>query len=199
MIRGRAGRRGSPWAERSGRAAAYRRRWASRFPSFRDSGRGKYRPKSSVDIRPYVGPAGYFVGIDVDQLDHPIGIRAAGGGDQVGDRLAADLHRGGQDIGDEDQRHPGGPEASRWSSTSQSTRSFRCRSPSADWARAERNGLGRIGNVFVEGCVACLRRGEAQFSAGVQIERRRLDVQPLAQPAGQEGRCRQGWCRSRTR
>ena len=27
--------------------------------------------------------------IDVDQLDHPVGVAAAGGGDEVGDRLAA--------------------------------------------------------------------------------------------------------------
>ena len=45
--------------------------------------------------------AGDLVGIDVDQLDHPVGVGAAGGGDQVGDRLSADLHRRGQDVGDE--------------------------------------------------------------------------------------------------
>jgi hypothetical protein len=44
---------------------------------------------------------GYLVGIDVDQLHHPVGVRAAGRGDQIGDRLPADLHRRGQHVGDE--------------------------------------------------------------------------------------------------
>ena len=59
--------------------------------------------------------AGHLVGIDVDQLDHPVGVGAAGGGDEVGDRLAADLHRRGQDVGDEGQRRPAGrtPRAGR--------------------------------------------------------------------------------------
>ena len=34
-----------------------------------------------------------FVAIDIDQFDHPIGITAAGRGDQVRDRLSANLQR----------------------------------------------------------------------------------------------------------
>src|SRR2546425_1612006 len=43
--------------------------------------------------------AGYFIGIDVNQLDHPVGVRAAGGGEQIGDRLPAYLYSRAQDVG----------------------------------------------------------------------------------------------------
>ena len=46
-----------------------------------------------------LGLVGHLVGIDVDELDHPVGVGAAGGGDQVGDGLAADVHRRGEDVG----------------------------------------------------------------------------------------------------
>ncbi len=45
--------------------------------------------------------AGNFVRVNVDQLHHPIGIRAAGGGVQIGDGRAADPHRRGQHTGAE--------------------------------------------------------------------------------------------------
>ena len=45
-----------------------------------------------------VGLAGNFVGVDVDEFDDPIGIGAAGGSDEVGDGLAADFHRSGEDL-----------------------------------------------------------------------------------------------------
>ena len=40
--------------------------------------------------------AGNFVREDVDQLHHPIGIRAAGGGEEIGNRRAADPNRRGE-------------------------------------------------------------------------------------------------------
>jgi len=40
-----------------------------------------------------------LVGIDVNQLDHPIGVRASGGGEQIGDGLPADFHWRAQDLG----------------------------------------------------------------------------------------------------
>ncbi len=40
--------------------------------------------------------AGNFVGKDVDQFHHPIGIRAGGGGEKIGDRRTADPHRRGE-------------------------------------------------------------------------------------------------------
>ena len=42
---------------------------------------------------------GYFVGIDVDELHDPVGIGAAGGGDEIRDGLSADVHRLGRAIG----------------------------------------------------------------------------------------------------
>ena len=47
-----------------------------------------------------------FVGIDINQLDHPIGVRATGGGKQIGHRLPADFHWRAQDVGNE-HRHIG--------------------------------------------------------------------------------------------
>ena len=44
------------------------------------------------------GLRGDFVGVDVDDFDYPIGIGAAGGGDDVGDGLAADFYRSRQDV-----------------------------------------------------------------------------------------------------
>ena len=46
-----------------------------------------------------LGLVGHLVGIDVDQLDHPVGVGAAGRGDQVGNGLAGDVHRRGQHVG----------------------------------------------------------------------------------------------------
>src|SRR6202022_1158836 len=43
----------------------------------------------------------YFVGVEVDKFDDPIGVGAAGGGDQVGDRLSAVFPRRGQRVRDE--------------------------------------------------------------------------------------------------
>jgi len=40
-----------------------------------------------------------LVGIDVDELDDPVGIGAAGGCDEMRDGLAADLDRMGKRIG----------------------------------------------------------------------------------------------------
>lgn len=44
------------------------------------------------------GLAGDFVGIDVNQLDDPIGVGTAGRGDEIGDGLAADLYRSGKNL-----------------------------------------------------------------------------------------------------
>ena len=115
--------------------------------------------------------AGDFVGVDIDQLDHPVGVRAAGRGNQVGDRLSADLHRRGQRIRDEDRDvrtsrllplvvdqpfRPG--HAGRVAH-------------GLDGPRAVGHGFGRVGDVFVEGRVAGLRCGEAELLAGREIER----------------------------
>ena len=56
---------------------------------------------------------GHLVGIDVDQLDHPVGIGAAGGGNQMYPRLARDRHRLGQDTGDSKVSTSVRPEKSR--------------------------------------------------------------------------------------
>src|SRR6266404_5980104 len=42
----------------------------------------------------------YLVGIKIDHLDHPVGVRAASGSNQIDDWLAADLYRRRQHIGD---------------------------------------------------------------------------------------------------
>ena len=44
--------------------------------------------------------ARHLVGIDVDQLDHPVAVGAAGRRDQIRDRRAADPQRLGQRLGD---------------------------------------------------------------------------------------------------
>jgi len=36
--------------------------------------------------------ARHFVGIDIDQFDDPVRVRAGGGSEEIGDRLSADLH-----------------------------------------------------------------------------------------------------------
>ena len=53
---------------------------------------------------------GDFVGVDVNELDDPIGIGAGCRGDQIGDRLAADFYGVGEHRGDEgeDVWAPGG-------------------------------------------------------------------------------------------
>src|ERR1700689_4871122 len=42
----------------------------------------------------------HFAGVDVDQLDYPVGISTAGGGHQVGDGLTTDFDRRSQRVGD---------------------------------------------------------------------------------------------------
>jgi hypothetical protein len=42
---------------------------------------------------------GDLVGIDVDELDDPVGIGAAGGGEEMRDGLTADLDRMGERVG----------------------------------------------------------------------------------------------------
>ena len=131
---------------------------------------------------------GYLVGVDVDQLDHPIRVRAARRGYQVGNRLPANLHWPAQRIGDECHHvgatgrlslvvdEPLGPGQAV-------TVAHRLNGPGAKGDR-----LGRIGNVLLEFRIARLWRGEAQRQAGGEIERRRLDratVRAASRPGGQ--------------
>jgi len=111
------------------------------------------------------GLAGNFVGVDVDEFDDPVGVGAAGGSDEVGDRLAADFDRSLENVGGEDENvgaaggltlvvdEPFGP-----SETGAVGNRL-------DGSCAEGNGLAGIGDVFVERSVGGTRRIEAQFQA----------------------------------
>src|SRR5262249_52276933 len=112
-----------------------------------------------------------FVGVDVDELDDPVGVGSAGGGDEVGDWLTADLDRRGEDLGGEDQDVG-------------AARGFALVVGEPVWpghavvgadglggAGAEGYWFGRVGDVGVEWCVLLYQSGEAEFAFGSEVER----------------------------
>src|SRR5947208_2845520 len=108
----------------------------------------EFQPAIALLLAAHLRIAANFIRIDVDCLYHPIGVRSAGRGDQIYDRLAANFYRFSQDIGDKRQHirpsrcfslivnEPTWPLV-----TSVITRRL-------DWPRAERHWLRRIRNVF---------------------------------------------------
>ena len=133
------------------------------------------------------GLAGDFVGIDVNQLDDPIGVAAAGRGDEVGDGLAADLHGFGQHLRGEGHDvgaaggfalvvdQPLGPRES----VAVAHRLM--------GAGAIRDRLRRVGDVFLECSVAGFRGGEVELEAGVEVQRGQANL-VIAGVAGGPGR-----------
>jgi len=109
----------------------------------------------------------YLVGIEVDELDDPVGIRAAGRSNQVGDRLAADFHRRGERVRDEgDDIGAAGDSA------------LIVDKPLLPWnvfseaygmagSSAERHGLGGIGNVFLRTAYPPTGAAKLNFQAGI--------------------------------
>src|SRR3954452_15309257 len=77
-----------PVQQRLARSNRLRGLEALAIPTTKDIRR--YHPLITAHLR----LPGDFVGVDVDELDHPVGVGSAGGGDEVGDGLPADLYRG---------------------------------------------------------------------------------------------------------
>src|SRR5260370_34107049 len=90
----------------------------------------------------------YFVGVEVDELDDPIGVRAAGGGDQVGDRLSADFHRRGQRVRDEDHDVGAPGNFALVASKPGAPGHVAGEADGVTGASVERNGLDGIGDAF---------------------------------------------------
>src|SRR3989442_14323919 len=114
--------------------------------------------------------AGYFIGIDVDQLDHPVGVRAAGGGEQIGDWLPAYLYGRAQDVGN---KYHSIRAAGRLALVVYEPLGPGQTATVADrliGARAKSHGLRGVGYVSVERRVAGLGRSEAQLEAGGSAE-----------------------------
>ena len=122
-------------------------------------------------IAPHLRRRRHLVGIDVDQLHHPVAVTAAGGGLQVDLRRAGDAQRRGQRFADVSQHvgaavdealvvhQPGRPHVAV---------------AEHHGARHERHRLRGIGHVFVVLRLAVRRRFERQPAAGEQVQRLRL-------------------------
>src|SRR5439155_999051 len=119
--------------------------------------------------------AGDLDGVDVDQLDHPVGVGTARGRDQVGDGLPANPHRRGQCVGEE--RHDVRPAGGLALVIDEPLRPGIALpvAQGLDGAGAEGNRLGGVGDVLLEGRLPGRRRREAQLQTGAVVERRRPD------------------------
>ena len=76
-----------------------RRRAAAGSAGLRDSGHAECLPRSSADSRRASDDPASSAGPHVDDLHHPIRIGAAGGCEQIRNRLARDAHRLLQRLG----------------------------------------------------------------------------------------------------
>src|SRR5229473_313310 len=122
-------------------------------------------------ITPHRRLARHFVGIHVNHLDHPIGVGAAGRSDQIGDRLPTYFHWRAQYIRDESQDIR---TAGRLTLVVHKPLRPRVTVSVADGlngAYAEGYGLSGVRDIFIERCIARLRRSEAQLQTGGEIER----------------------------
>src|SRR6266581_3172576 len=131
--------------------------------------------------------AGYFVRIDVNQLDDPVGVRAAGGGEHIGDRLPAYLQSRRQDVGN---KHRYIRAAGRLALVVYEPLGPGQTATVADrliGARAKRHGLRGVRYVFVERRVAGLGRSETQLETGGEIERRWPDAAAAGTAGGPGG------------
>jgi len=123
-------------------------------------------------VAPHLWLAGYFVGVDVDDFDDPVGVGSAGGGDEIGDGLAADLYRSGEGVGGEDGdvSAPGGfalvVGEPVWPGQAVVV------TDGLDGTGAEGYWFRGVGDVGVEAGVFRLRCGEAEFAFGSEVERR---------------------------
>ena len=127
-------------------------------------------------IAAHPGLARHLVGMDVDHLDHPVGVAAARGGHEVRDRLAADLDGRGQHLGHEGQHvrparglalvvhEPQGP-----------GQALVLVADGLDGPRAEGHRLGGVRHVLVEGRIASGGRGESRLEPRAQVQRGGLD------------------------
>ena len=130
----------------------------------------------------------HLVGVDVDELHDPVGVRPAGGGDEVGDRLAADLQGLGQHVGHEGHHVRAAGSLTLVVDEPLGPGPAVVVADRLDRTRAEGHGLGGRGHVLLEGSVVRLRSGEAQLEPGAEVERRRSDraaARAAGRPRGQ--------------
>ena len=113
---------------------------------------------------------GHFVGIDVNQLHHPIGIGPAGGSHEVRNRLSANVYWSREHFAGIGEHI--GPARGLALVVDQPLRPGE-REVVADGlagARAEGNRLGGVGNVLVKCGVGLRGRGKAQLHSRLQIK-----------------------------
>jgi len=113
----------------------------------------------------------HLVRVHVDELDYPVGVGAAGGCNQIRDRLSTDVNRSGENIGREgDHVEPSRVLALVIDQPLDPGE----RRIVADWLRrpgAVRDRLGRVRDVLVIGRIGCGWRCEAQLETGPKVER----------------------------